>query len=100
LQASILKGYSSQSTVVAFYCMFGTIQTAILSLIVVRDPNDWKISPGIELVSIFYSVSTYKQPEKLKKQAHKNKLQTIEGLLLSSFLLCGKQYCRLLSEMW
>ncbi|ESW27393.1 hypothetical protein PHAVU_003G198100 [Phaseolus vulgaris] len=54
-QASILKGYSSQSTVVAFYCMFGTIQTAILSLIVVRDPNDWKISPGIELVSIFYS---------------------------------------------
>jgi len=99
LQASILKGYSSQTTIVAFYCLFGTIQSAILSLIVVRDLNDWKISPDIELISIFYSVSTYKQPEKLRKQAHKNKLQTIEALLLSSFFLCGKQYCRLLSEV-
>lgn len=54
-QAAIVKGYSSQLTVVAFYCLFGTIQSAILSLIVVRDPNAWKISPDIELVSIFYS---------------------------------------------
>nr|KYP56277.1 Auxin-induced protein 5NG4 [Cajanus cajan] len=54
-QAAILKGYSSQLTIVAFYCLFGSIQSGILSLIVVRDPNDWKISPDIELISIFYS---------------------------------------------
>ncbi|XP_014508048.1 WAT1-related protein At5g40240 [Vigna radiata var. radiata] len=54
-QAAILKGYSSQSTILAFYCLFGTIQSAILSIIVVRDSNDWKISPDIELISILYS---------------------------------------------
>ncbi|MED6188677.1 hypothetical protein PIB30_088109 [Stylosanthes scabra] len=54
-QAAILKGYPSQLTIVAFYCLFGTIQSAILSLIVVRDPNAWKLKPDIELVSIFYS---------------------------------------------
>ncbi|QCD81098.1 WAT1-related protein At5g40230-like [Vigna unguiculata] len=54
-QAAILKGYSSQSTILAFYCLFGTIQSAILSLIVVKDSNDWKISPDIELISILYS---------------------------------------------
>ncbi|KAL2321870.1 hypothetical protein Fmac_026249 [Flemingia macrophylla] len=54
-QASILKGFSSQLTIVAFYCLFGTIQTGLLCLIVVRDRNDWKISPNIELIAIFYS---------------------------------------------
>ncbi|KAI4336109.1 hypothetical protein L6164_014678 [Bauhinia variegata] len=54
-QAAILKGYPSQSTIVAFYCLFGTIQCAILSLIVVRDPNAWRLKPDIELVAIFYS---------------------------------------------
>ncbi|CAJ1943921.1 unnamed protein product [Sphenostylis stenocarpa] len=55
-QAAILKGYySSQSTIVAFYCLFGTVQSAILAFIVVRDPNDWKISLDIELISIIYS---------------------------------------------
>ncbi|MED6106033.1 hypothetical protein PIB30_000817 [Stylosanthes scabra] len=54
-QAAILKGYPSQLTIVAFYCLFGTIQSAILSLIVVRDPNAWKLRPDIELISIFYS---------------------------------------------
>ncbi|XP_029128966.1 WAT1-related protein At5g40240 [Cajanus cajan] len=54
-QATILKGYSSQLTIVAFYCLFGSIQSGILSLILVRDSNDWKISPDIQLISIFYS---------------------------------------------
>ncbi|XP_006580643.1 WAT1-related protein At5g40240-like [Glycine soja] len=54
-QAAILKGYSSQLTILAYYCLFGTIQSAILSLIVVRDPNDWKISPDIDLIAVFYS---------------------------------------------
>jgi hypothetical protein len=57
LQAAILKGYPSQLTIVAFYCLFGTFQCAILSLIVVKDPSSWKLSLDIELISIIYSVS-------------------------------------------
>ncbi|KAL5186264.1 WAT1-related protein [Glycine soja] len=64
-QAAILKGYSSQLTILAYYCLFGTIQSAILSLIVVRDPNDWKISPDIDLIAavvgsvVTFSVNTW-----------------------------------------
>ncbi|WJX88612.1 hypothetical protein P8452_70681 [Trifolium repens] len=54
-QAAILKGYPSQLTIVAFYCLFGTFQCAILSLIVVKDPSSWKLSLDIELISIIYS---------------------------------------------
>ncbi|RYR77426.1 hypothetical protein Ahy_A01g001880 [Arachis hypogaea] len=59
-QAAILKGYPSQLTIIAFYCLFGTIQCAILSLIVVRDPNAWKLRPDIELTTIFYSLLMWK----------------------------------------
>jgi hypothetical protein len=58
MKAAILKGYPSEMTIVAFYCFFGTIQCAAFSLIAERDPNAWKLSPDIELVSIVYSVST------------------------------------------
>ncbi|KAG4390739.1 hypothetical protein GLYMA_05G035366v4 [Glycine max] len=54
-QAVILKEYSSQSTIIAYYCLFGTIQSEILSLFVVRDSNVWKISPNDKLICIFYS---------------------------------------------
>ncbi|KAK4257101.1 hypothetical protein QN277_006733 [Acacia crassicarpa] len=54
-QAAILRGYPSELTIVAFYCLFGTIQCSILSLIVVRDPNAWTLKPDIELISIIYS---------------------------------------------
>ncbi|KAG5028068.1 hypothetical protein JHK87_011582 [Glycine soja] len=54
-QAVILKEYSSQSTIIAYYCLFGTIQSEILSLFVVRDSNAWKISPNDKLICIFYS---------------------------------------------
>ncbi|KAG4932702.1 hypothetical protein JHK87_046704 [Glycine soja] len=56
-QAAILKGDSSQLTILAYYCLFGTIQSAILSLIVVRDPNEWKIRPDVELIAVFYSAT-------------------------------------------
>ncbi|KAG7951751.1 hypothetical protein I3843_12G024500 [Carya illinoinensis] len=54
-QAAILKGYPSEMTIVSFYCFFGTIQCTVVSLIAERDPNAWKLRPGIELVSIVYS---------------------------------------------
>lgn len=57
LQAAILRGYPSQLTIVAFYCLFGTVQCAVLSLIAVKDRNAWNPSAGIELISIIYSVS-------------------------------------------
>ncbi|CAL5198284.1 unnamed protein product [Lathyrus oleraceus] len=54
-QAAILRGYPSQLTIVAFYCLFGTVQCAVLSLIAVKDRNAWNPSAGIELISIIYS---------------------------------------------
>uniref|UniRef100_A0A2N9G642 WAT1-related protein n=1 Tax=Fagus sylvatica TaxID=28930 RepID=A0A2N9G642_FAGSY len=54
-QAAILKGYPSEMTIVSFYCFFGTVQCAMVSLIAERDPNAWKLRPDIELVSIVYS---------------------------------------------
>lgn len=58
LKAAILKGYPSEMTVVSFYCFFGTIQSAILTLIVEKNPNAWALRLDMELISILYSVST------------------------------------------
>lgn len=54
-QAAILEGYPSEMTIVSFYCLFGTIQCAIVSLIAEKNPNAWKLKPDIELVSVIYS---------------------------------------------
>ncbi|BBH03841.1 nodulin MtN21 /EamA-like transporter family protein [Prunus dulcis] len=54
-QAAILKGYPSEMTVVSFYCFFGTIQSAILTLIVEKNPNVWALRLDMELISILYS---------------------------------------------
>ncbi|XVF09243.1 hypothetical protein REPUB_Repub07fG0075300 [Reevesia pubescens] len=54
-QAVILKGYPSEITLVSFYCLFGTIQCALVALIAERNPNAWKLSPDIELISVVYS---------------------------------------------
>ncbi|KAL9684107.1 hypothetical protein QQ045_021539 [Rhodiola kirilowii] len=55
LQATVMKGYPSELTVVFFYCLFGTIQCSVVSLIAERDPNAWKLRPDIELGVIVYS---------------------------------------------
>ncbi|GMI96393.1 Usually multiple acids move in and out Transporters 40 [Hibiscus trionum] len=54
-QAAILKGYPSEITLVSFYCLFGTIQCALVALIAERNPNAWELSPDIELISVVYS---------------------------------------------
>ncbi|PPS01500.1 hypothetical protein GOBAR_AA19152 [Gossypium barbadense] len=54
-QAAVLKGYPSEITLVSFYCLFGTIQSALVTLIFERDPNAWMLSPDIELISVVYS---------------------------------------------
>ncbi|XP_022775379.1 WAT1-related protein At3g28050-like [Durio zibethinus] len=53
-QAVILKGYPSAITLVSFYCLFGTIQCGLVALIAERNPNAWKLSPDIELISVVY----------------------------------------------
>ncbi|KAH7866817.1 hypothetical protein Vadar_025415 [Vaccinium darrowii] len=55
-QAAILKGYPSQLTMVGFYCLFGTIQCTAITLFAERNnPDAWKLSLDIELISVIYS---------------------------------------------
>ncbi|GFS32637.1 nodulin MtN21 /EamA-like transporter family protein [Actinidia rufa] len=55
-QAAILKGYPSEATIVAFYCLFGTVQCAAVSLVAERNnPNAWRLGFDIELISVIYS---------------------------------------------
>ncbi|KAL2559674.1 WAT1-related protein [Forsythia ovata] len=55
LQASILKMYPAEMMIVAFYCLFVTIQSATGSLIAERDLTAWRIEADMGLVAIFYS---------------------------------------------
>ncbi|CAA3030113.1 WAT1-related At3g28050 isoform X1 [Olea europaea subsp. europaea] len=55
LQASILKMYPAEMMIVAFYCLFVTIQSAAVSLIAERDITAWRIEANMGLVAIFYS---------------------------------------------
>ncbi|GFZ17488.1 nodulin MtN21 /EamA-like transporter family protein [Actinidia rufa] len=55
-QAAILKGYPSEATIVAFYCLFGTVQCAAVTLIAEwNNPSAWKLGFDIELISVIYS---------------------------------------------
>uniref|UniRef100_A0A7N0ZZD4 WAT1-related protein n=1 Tax=Kalanchoe fedtschenkoi TaxID=63787 RepID=A0A7N0ZZD4_KALFE len=51
LQAWIMREYPSEIAVVMFYCLFGTIQCAVVSSIVERDLDAWKLGPDIELAA-------------------------------------------------
>uniref|UniRef100_A0A7N1A921 EamA domain-containing protein n=1 Tax=Kalanchoe fedtschenkoi TaxID=63787 RepID=A0A7N1A921_KALFE len=55
LQATILREYPSVIAVVMFYNLFGTIQCAVVSSIVERDLDAWKLSPDIKLAAIVCS---------------------------------------------
>ncbi|KAK6920744.1 EamA domain [Dillenia turbinata] len=55
LQAAVLKEYPSELSLVAFCCIFGTLQSAVIALIAERNLNAWILRPDIELVSILYS---------------------------------------------
>ncbi|XP_052182380.1 WAT1-related protein At3g28050-like [Diospyros lotus] len=55
-QAALLKGYPSELTIVAFYCMFGTIQCTVVTLIAERNNlNALKLRTNIELIAVIYS---------------------------------------------
>lgn len=55
LQAFILKMYPAEMIVVAFYCLFVTIQSALVTLIFERDATAWRIDTKIGLIAILYS---------------------------------------------
>ncbi|KAK2994097.1 hypothetical protein RJ640_024361 [Escallonia rubra] len=54
-QTAIVKEYPDQMTVIFFFCCFGTIQCAILTLIVERNPGAWVLRPGIETIAIVFA---------------------------------------------
>ena len=58
LKAAILERYPAKITILFYYYFFGTIQCALLTLIVGEDSSIWAVTPDIELISVLYSVST------------------------------------------
>ncbi|XP_042500984.1 WAT1-related protein At3g28050-like [Macadamia integrifolia] len=55
LQTTMVKDYRDETTVVFFYCLFGTIQCAVVSLFIERDISTWILKTRIELIAILYS---------------------------------------------
>ncbi|KAK2994098.1 hypothetical protein RJ640_024362 [Escallonia rubra] len=54
-QTATVKEYPDQMTVIFFFCCFGTIQCAILTLIVERNPGAWVLHPGIETIAVVFA---------------------------------------------
>ncbi|GER54837.1 nodulin MtN21 /EamA-like transporter family protein [Striga asiatica] len=59
LQASILKMYPAEMIIVAFYCLFVTMQSSLVTLVAERDMAALRIETKIGLMAIFYAVSKY-----------------------------------------
>ncbi|XP_052193649.1 WAT1-related protein At5g40240-like [Diospyros lotus] len=57
LQAATVKQYPEKVTVVFFFTLFGTMQCAIVSSIVERNPSAWTLNPGIAMIAIVYSAT-------------------------------------------
>lgn len=57
-KAAVVKSYPSKITILSFYSFFGTIQCAIVSLLLERDPSVWILRNDIDLIFVFYAVST------------------------------------------
>ncbi|XP_059316561.1 WAT1-related protein At3g28050-like isoform X1 [Lycium ferocissimum] len=55
IQASILKIYQEEIMIVCLYCFFVTIISALISLVVERNPSAWTLYPDIRLIAILYS---------------------------------------------
>lgn len=51
----MLKEYPDKINLVFFSCFFGTIQCAVVSIIVERNPSAWKLQPGIQRTAVIYA---------------------------------------------
>ncbi|XVF44059.1 hypothetical protein PTKIN_Ptkin02bG0090000 [Pterospermum kingtungense] len=49
----VLKKFPAVLTVMFYLCFFNAVLSTIYSLILVRDPNAWKLRPDMGLVAIF-----------------------------------------------
>ncbi|XP_031101056.1 WAT1-related protein At3g28050-like [Ipomoea triloba] len=58
LQAAILKVYPAKMMILCFHFVFLTIQSALVSLVTVRDWSAWKIYPDITLFAVLFSGCT------------------------------------------
>ncbi|XP_051145877.1 WAT1-related protein At5g40240-like isoform X2 [Andrographis paniculata] len=55
VQASILKIYPAEMIVVAFYCLFVTMQSTAVALIAEKDAMAWKLQAHMGLVAVVYA---------------------------------------------
>ncbi|CDP12822.1 unnamed protein product [Coffea canephora] len=51
----ILKSYPSKLLCTALQCFLSTIQSFIIAIALVRDPNEWKLGWSVRLISVAYS---------------------------------------------
>ncbi|KAL9256644.1 DNA repair protein UVH3-like protein [Drosera capensis] len=55
-QAAIAKEHADALSIVFFYSLFGTMQSAVLSYFLEKNPSSWKLHNGIEISAIVYAV--------------------------------------------
>ncbi|KAJ4830951.1 hypothetical protein Tsubulata_031145 [Turnera subulata] len=51
----ITRDYPAELVVTLISSFFVTILSALVSLVAVKDPNDWRVSPNMELIAVIYS---------------------------------------------
>lgn len=54
LQGLVVKQYSAKVRMTTLQCLFSSIQTAVLAVILERDPSAWKLGWDIHLLSVLY----------------------------------------------
>ncbi|KAJ9564810.1 hypothetical protein OSB04_000776 [Centaurea solstitialis] len=52
LQTATAREYPDRLTIVFFFTVFATIQCIALSLVLVRNPSDWVLQPGIRMIAV------------------------------------------------
>ncbi|KAK9117067.1 hypothetical protein Sjap_016014 [Stephania japonica] len=52
IQAGTIKEYSEGMTILSSYSVFGTIQSAVLALIIEREPSAWTLNSRLEITNI------------------------------------------------
>lgn len=59
LQTATVKEYPDEVTVVFLFCCFGTIQSAVFTILLERNTDVWILDTRTEWVSIVFAVSKY-----------------------------------------
>ncbi|CAN1153496.1 WAT1-related protein At5g40240 [Linum perenne] len=54
-QGATVNEYPEEMTIVFFFTLFITIQSAVFSIVLEKDPNAWKMKSSIEIIAIIYT---------------------------------------------